>query len=230
MKTFKLIAIIILGTLSHVASGQIPYPLTQMPNPFPTDYMLDKRYSSQKTEEYKDIDGSPYLKSEFTDGVFCIKDTVAFKLPIRYNIYKDEMEYQLKGLNYVVGSPQSLKKVLLDGAEFAYLPFIQKGGYFELFKSGKCTLAIKRTVEFKPSEGSKPIIGLQPAKFVKKPDIFYFVIDHSQAFKIENLKSVLDALQDQKQKIEDFIRQEKIKNTKKENLAKIVDYYNTLQN
>jgi hypothetical protein len=228
MKTFKLIAITILGTVSQVMFGQVPYPLTQTPNPFPTDYNFDKKYNSQKVEEYKDIDGSPYLKNEFTDGIFYMKDTVAFKLPIRYNIYKDEMEYQSKGINYVVGSPQSLKKVLLDGTEFAYLPFIPKGGYFELSKSGKCTLAIKKIVEFKPSEGSKPIIGLQPAKFVKKPDIFYFVINHSQAFKIENLKSVVDALQDQKQKIEDFIKQEKIKNTKKENLVKIVEYYNKL--
>jgi hypothetical protein len=192
------------------------------------DYFI-KNINSKKAYEYQDIEGSPYLNSEFMDGVLYLKDSTAVKLPLRYNIYTDEMEYQLKGSNYSVGNPQSLNKILLGESVFVYLPFIQKGGYFELFELGNCFLVQKKMLKFNPAESAKPIVGVAiPAKFIRERDIFYMVVNHSQAFKIVNMKAVINALQDQKLKIENFIKQEKIKNTKKENLIKIVKYYNSL--
>ena len=139
------------------------------------------------------------------------------------------MEYQLKGVNYVVGNPQFLKKILLGGSVFIYLPFIQKGGYFELLESGKCFLVQKRSVQFKPAEGPKPIEGIsKPPKFIREPDIFYIGVKDSKTIEIANMKSVINALQDQKLKIESFIKTEKIKRTTRENLIKIAKYYNSL--
>lgn len=196
---------------------------------FLDNYYARKKYYPEKAKEYKDIAGSPYLNSEFVEGTFYLKDTVAIKLPLRYNIYSDEMEYMLKGINYVVGNPQSLNKIELGGSLFVYLPFVGKGGYFELFELGKCTLVQKKLVEIKPAEGPKPMEPeIKPASFIRKSDIFFLVINDSLAFKIENMKSVKKALQDQKDQIESFIKQEKIKNIKKGNLIKIVKYYNSL--
>jgi len=223
-------SIIVLSFLlfSQMLLGQVPYPVTQTPNPFPTDYNMDKKYSVEKTEDYKDIEGTPYLNKEFQSGLFYLKDSKTIKLPIRYNIYRDEMEYQIDGVSYVVGSPEILEKVLVGSSEFMYFPKISKGGYFEVFESGKCTLIQKKIVEYKPSEGSKPIIGLLPAKFVRKADVFYLVINQTQTFKISNIGSVIKALPDQNIKIKSFIKLEKIKNIKKENLIEIVKYYNSL--
>jgi len=228
MKKYTVGVIVFFVISSQLLLGQVPFPLTQTPNPFPTDYTMDKKYNVEKTEEYKDIDGTPYLNNEFQSGVFYLKNTKTLELPIRYNIYRDEMEYLLDGVSYVVGSPESLVKVVFAGSEFRYLPTISKGGYFELFESGKCTLFQKRIVEYTPSEGSKPIIGLVPAKFERNADVFYLVTNQTQSFKILNISSVINALQDQREKIESFIKQEKIKNIKKENLIKIVKYYNSL--
>jgi hypothetical protein len=228
MKKYTVYVVIFFVISSQLSLGQVPFPLTQTPNPFPTDYNRDKKYNVEKTEEYKDIEGTPYLKDEFQLGVFYLKNSKTLELPIRYNIYRDEMEYLLDGVSYVVGSPESLVKVIFAGSEFRYLPAISKGGYFELFVSGKSNLLLKRAVEYRPSEGSKPIVGLQPAKFVRSTDIFYLVINQAQVFRVLNMSSVIMAFQDQKTKIEDFIKKEKIKNIKKENLVKIVNYYNGL--
>ncbi len=184
---------------------------------------------SENPNEYQNIEGSPYLNSEFIDGVIYFKDTTAFKLPLRYNIFANEMEYQLKGVNYNVGNPQSLKKIVLGESVFIYLPFIHKGGYFELLESGKCFLVQKRSVQFKPAEGPKPIEGISiPAKFIREPDIFYIGVKDLKPIEITNMKSVINALQDQKLKIESFITTEKIKRTTRENLIKIAKYYNGL--
>src|ERR1035437_8003583 len=153
MKTCKVIIITILTMSSQMMFGQ------------KIDGFLDAYHfynssqdqPSKNTSEYQAIEGSPYLNSEFIDGVIYLKDTTSYKLPLRYDIYANEMEYQLKGVNYVVGNPKFLKKILLGGSVFIYLPFIQKGGYFELLESGKCFLVQKRSVQFKPAEGPKPI-------------------------------------------------------------------------
>ncbi len=225
MKTCKVIIISILTMSSQMMFGQ-PYDV------FLDKYQYYKNNLSLPAEnpnEYQNIEGSPYLKSEFIDGVIYLKDTTAFKLPLRYNIYANEMEYQLKEVIYKVGNPQSLKKIVLGESVFIYLPFLQKGGYFELLESGKCFLVQKRSVKFKPAEGPKPIeVTTTPAKFIREPDVFYIGVKDSKTSEIANMKSVINALQDQKLKIESFIKTEKIKKTTKENLIKIVEYYNSL--
>jgi hypothetical protein len=223
MKTYKRYLIIILTVSSQTLFGQIWDPSI-------AQFLTLKRSHPERENEYKDIEGSPYLNYEFADGVFYLKDTIAVKLPIRYNIFADEMEYQFKGSNYVVGNPLALNKVKLGESVYVYLKFIQKGGYFELFELGKCTLVQKKLIKFYPAEDPKPIVAPTgvPAKFNRESDVYYFVVHDSLVHNIENMKSVTNALQDQKLKIENFIKDEKIKNIKKENLIKIVKYYNSL--
>ena len=110
-----------------------------------------------------------------------------------------------------------------------YLPYVEKGGYFEVNEMGKCSLFQKRLVKLKPAEEPKAIVGVAvPAEFVRKFDVYYLVLDENKSYKIKNMKSVLIALNDQQTKIKNYIKQEKIKNVKKNNLIKIVKYYNSL--
>jgi hypothetical protein len=222
MKAFKIFLALILIVSSNLIFGQTI-------NPFMDDYKFYESVHAEKTIDYQGIDGSPYLSKEFVEGEFRLKDTNTVKLPIRYNIYSDAMEYKLIEETLAVGNPKLLDKVILGESVFVYLPFIEKGGYFEIFESGKCFLAQKRVIKYKEAEAAKPIEGVsKPARFITEADVFYLVLNQSNAVRISNMKSVVSGLQDQKPKIESFIDQEKIKNTKKENLIKIVKYYNSL--
>ena len=225
MNLRKTILIIIFAILSQVMPAQ-PY------NGFLDSYHFNKSFQNQpvkNADAYQDIEGNPFLKKEFTDGMIKINDTLAFKLPLRYNLYTDEMEYQLNGVVYAVGEPQLLKKIVLGESVFIYVPFIGKGGFVELLASGKCILVQKRSVRFKPAEGPKPIEGTsKSAEFISEPDIFYIGAGDSKTVKITNINSVVRVLQDQSTKVENFIRMEKIKKATKENLIKIATYYNTL--
>jgi len=222
MKTFKVLLALILIVSSKLIFGQSI-------NPFMDDYKFYERVHSAKANDFQGIDGSPYLNKEFVEGICSLKDTSEIKLPLRYNIYSDAMEYRYNDATYAVGKPEILEKIILGESVFAYLPIIEKGGYFEINESGKCVLAQKRIIKFKSAEAAKPIEGVsKPARFISEPDVFYLVLNHTNAVKISNLKSVVSALQDQKPKIESYIEQENIKNTKKESLIKIVKYYNSL--
>jgi len=150
-------------------------------------------------------------------------------LPLRYNIYTDEMEYLLNDVVYEVGNPRFINKVLLGGSAFIYLQFVDKGGFFELLEAGKCSLIQKRKVAYQPAEGPKPIQGtITPAKFLKDPDVFYILMTDSQVFRVTNMKSVMDALKDHQAEIEAYNKTEGIRGARKDNLLKIAKYYNTL--
>ena len=178
---------------------------------------------------YNDIEGSPYLYEEFSDAIIYSRDTQAVKLPLRYNIYTNEMEYQLDGTTYTIGNPFIINKIILGEQVFVYLKFIGKGGYFELLETGKCFLVQKMSIKYNPPEGPKAIQGTNiPPKFTKEPDEYYIILNDSTPIKVENLKSLLNALSDQKTSLENFIEKEKIKNVKRENLIQIIKYYNSL--
>ncbi len=200
----------------------------QHSDPFVLNYNLHKMIHSETANDYKDVKGSPYQYNDFINGVFYLQDSSKIILPIRYNIYEDKMEYKIKDVIYSVGNPEIVQKIEIGQSVFIYNPNLFKGGFFEIVESGKCILMHKMVVVFKPAEGPKPIVGEDiPAQFVRKPDIVYLVVD-SKAFGIKNLNSVIDALKDQKPKIENFIKVEKIRNIKNDNLNKIVLYYNSL--
>ncbi|HRZ97029.1 MAG TPA: hypothetical protein P5084_05695 [Paludibacter sp.] len=225
MKICRLFFVLILVSSSSVLFGQSG----QLNNPFVDKYYFYKSFESRKAFTYKDIVGSPYLNNEFVEGTFNFKDTVPVKIPLRYNIFRDEIEYQEDGINYVVGNPQALNSVSIGESVLVYLPFIEKGGYYEVNEMGKCTLLQKRLVKLKPAEEPKAIVGVAiPAEFVRKFDVYYLVVNETKSYKIKNMKSVLTALNDQQSKLKDFIKKEKINNVKKNNLIKIVKYYNSL--
>jgi hypothetical protein len=222
MNLKNLLLLIILIFISYTVKAQ------EIDN-FLDAYYFNKIRNSERIKEYKDIQGSPYLNENFVSGELYFIDTSAFRLPLRYNIYNDEMEYQLNDNNFVVDNPQMLNKIVINKSVFVYLPFIEKGGYFELLVSGKSFLVQKRIVTFKPAEGPKPIEGADiPAKFIKEKDKFYIVLNNTETIRIDKLKTLVGALNDKKAIIESFLKSERIKNTKKENLIKIMEYYNSL--
>lgn len=222
MKAFKICSIFIFVLFSRVL-------FSQQTDPFLYSYSIYKSYHPEKAKEYKEIEGSPYLNDEFQEGTIYMLDTVVIKLPLRYNMYTDEMEYQLKGTNYIVANPQDVNKIEIGKSIFVYSSYNKKSGYFDIFESGRCMLVQKKMIAYKPAEGPKAIVGVAiPAQFVRKDDTFYLIINCSQTVKIDNLKAVLKALEDQKDKMETFIKQEKINNIRKQNLVKIIKYYNSL--
>ena len=225
MKIRSFLVIIILSLSSQLVFSQIITPTTV--SSAGIDYYYRNSHA-KKVADYTFVEGSPYLNSQFVDGVLYLKDSTSVSLPLRYNLYSNEMEYQYDGSNYTVGNPQSLQKAVIGNSEFVYLPLGSQGGYYEIYVWGKCCLLEKKSVKFTAAEFGTPITGTIPAKFTRNRDVLYLLDSNSHPYQVGNIKSVIDFLQDQSPKIENFIKQEKIKNAKKENLIKIIKYYNSL--
>ncbi|HQI46835.1 MAG TPA: hypothetical protein PLC59_12335 [Bacteroidales bacterium] len=223
MKNLFTYFIILLCVSSHIS-------IAQQVDRYANGYFFHNNALPSKTViTYNDIEGSPYLYKEFSDAIIYSIDTQAVKLPLRYNIYTNEMEYQLDGNTYTIGNPSIINKIMLGEHVFVYLKFIGKGGYFELLETGKCFLVQKRAIKYNPPEAPKAVVGSTiPPKFTKETDVYYTILNDSTPVKVENMKSLLNTLSDQKTSLENFIEKEKIKNVKRENLIQIIKYYNSL--
>lgn len=201
-------------------------------NPILDDYHYKKNIANQPKRDpnqYAEVEGSPYLNTEFTDGMVCFKDTSAFKLKLRYDIYTNRMEYQINGVNYVIGNPQFLEKVIIGESVFVYMQTDSKPGYFELIEPGKCALLLKRTMIYVPQEGPKPIEGIiKPAHFARDSDELYISVSGGIPVQAKNMKTVTTALHDHEAQVVNFLETEKIKKAREENLIKVVKYYNSL--
>lgn len=56
-------------------------------------------------QTYTDVEGSPYMIEEFNKGIVTmVKDNQVYDgVPMRYNAYKDELEYEKDGKHYLLG-------------------------------------------------------------------------------------------------------------------------------
>ena len=225
MKIRSFLVIIILSLSSQFVFSQILTPTDISAQGIDFYY---RNTHAKKVADYSFVEGSPYLNTQFADGVLYLKDSTVVGLPLRYNLYSDEMEYQYDGSNYSVGNPLGLRKAVIGKSEYVYLPLGSKSGYYEVFVWGKCCLLEKKSVKFTAAQFGTPITETIPAKFTRNRDILYLLDSNSHPYQVGNIKSVVDFLQDQGPKIEKFIKQENIKNAKKENLIKIISYYNSL--
>jgi hypothetical protein len=192
-------------------------------------YYFNKLHRTEKQNSYNNVEGSPYLSDDFSIAEIYLKDTTAFRMPLRYNIYADVMEYKVNDAIYMIDKPHLINKIVINGSNYVFIPFIEKGGYFEILISGRCYLLQRRIVKYKPAEGPKPIEGVSiPAKFVNEKDKFYIIVNSREYYEIINLKTLVTALSDKKESIDQYLKTQKIKNIKKENLIKIAAYYNSL--
>lgn len=173
--------------------------------------------------------GTPYLFPDFLDGVIFLNDTTAVKLPVRFNVFNDEMEYQIDGVSYSPRDRSLLKRVIIDKSVIIFTPDIGSGGYAELLVEGRCSLLQKRKVVFHPAEPPRPIVGTStPAAFEKDGDQFFLKKSDGKITEVKNLKTVLSFLSEKSTDLEQFMKKEKIKRSNRSNLITIISYYNSL--
>jgi hypothetical protein len=178
------------------------------------------------------VEGSPYLNESFVAGEISFGKSKS-KVPVRYNIHKDEMEYMQKGVTYVLDPAQNIKKVHIGEATFIYTEFEFRGkpmkGFLELLDSGKVTLLSKKVVTFDDAKrGGSPDGTDRPARYYRLADVFYYKIGNGEMKKVENIKTMIASLPDKQDELSQFAKKEKISPRKEKELVKLAQYYNSL--
>ena len=180
-----------------------------------------------------DIQGTPYLNSEYQAGTILSNTDVLYKnIPLRYDCFDDVFEFQRNGKTYWCDPKESVKKAEFGGKVFVYKVFEPEGGidkgYFEVLAEGKATLLARHSINFYDPVPTNGIIDAKPARFDNLRETYYVSIDNSPAKKIQTNKKMAEIFGDKKNEVEAFISKQKLSVKKKDDLKKIITYYNSL--
>ena len=228
----RYLLLLILFSFFLKTEAQVEYQLSSAFDFYRSHKIASGEYRNTLSE--KDIDGSPYLNDEFIKGsIYTISKTQYSDLPLRYNIYNDEIEFETDDNKVAaLDAPEIVEKVTFGDFLMEYIPFEYsnkvKKGFFEVLLKGKASLYSRPEVEFRDAKKPEPYKEAEPAKFIRKDDRYYLRFGMEAAIPCVNKKDVIGKFPDHSSDIEAFIKKNKINVKKEDDLKKMVEYYNSL--
>jgi hypothetical protein len=234
MKKYFFTSFILLN-FSGILFAQLPlnYDVRAQMDFYHANKFIGGEWKNSLTEDQ--IAGSPYLNKEFEKGtVYTIQRQQYNEIPLRYNIYNDNLEFKTPDNEIMaLSAPEIVEKAVLGNNILTYSPYLManktKNGFFLILEEGKASLYAKPAVAFQNATEPAAYKDAEPAKFVKKADEYYIRIGAEQAVIISSKKDLIAAFPDNRDKIESFISKNKIKTNKPEGLKEVVMYYNTIE-
>ncbi|HTE32225.1 MAG TPA: hypothetical protein VK666_17715 [Chryseolinea sp.] len=184
----------------------------------------------EKSEEK--IEGTEYLSEDFVAGDVITKKGIYKAVPMRYNVYKDYIEFKQKEGTFILDPGPDVHKVIFDTYSMVVGSYDAKGktanGFFLLLDSGKVSLLEKKIVKFKAAEAPKAIeTEGKPPRYEKSKDEFMYRLGTGPITEVSSVKKLIESLPDHQEEVSKFASKEKISKNEEE-LTKLVKYYNSL--
>ena len=177
------------------------------------------------------VKGSPYLISEFIIGeVTSTNNTTINNVPLRYNIYSDEIEFENGDKKTFNLEKSTVKNIKIGDSEFIYKIYWLNNkvsrSYFEILSQGKATLLKRYRMIFESAKPPKPYEEEVPAQFKTLSPEFYIALGDNEAKQISSNKKLIEILPDKKAETAEYIKKNKLKTNNEEDLIKIIQFYN----
>jgi len=225
-----IVALLLFSGLTTFAQND--YELSQAMDFYRTNKLMKGEVNNSLTED--DIEGSPYLNKDFIDGSVYTTSKIQYNdIPLRYNIYNDEMQFKSpEGNVAAIAAPEVIEKVTFGDYTMVYVPFTNakkiRRGFFILLVDGNAKLYGRPNVEYRPPVPPAAYKEPEPAKFMEQPETYYIRLGLEAAQKIEKKKDLEAIFPDHKKEVANFIKKNKINHRKEDKLKELVEYYNTL--
>lgn len=184
--------------------------------------------------QYDDVKGSPYADLSFKDGyVFAENVKKIAGLKLRFNIYTDQFEVQAKdSIIYGFTPLNTIHWVGIDSNKYIYHPYITgkktMSAYFKLAVEGAVSLLVKERRSYHMEEEAKAMIPAKPSRFVKLPNDYFIFVNSEMPIKFKKVSELIELLSNNKSKLTDYVKKEKLKKSKLSNFKQIIEYYNSL--
>lgn len=180
------------------------------------------------------INGSAYLSKDFISGSVITKDNIHYQdIPLRYNIYNDDIEFKTKKDECLaISEPKSLRKIIIGDDTFIYAKKSNKKnaryGYYQLLTTGKIQLLTRHHIAFRDAESPNGISQPRPARFERKSSTFFMKIGENIPLQISKKKDIQSIFGKESKQILAYIKSEKINVRKKTQLIKLVRFINQI--
>jgi hypothetical protein len=180
-----------------------------------------------KNLTYDEIQGTPYLDKVF----YKAKVAASYEeVPIRYNSYKDEIEFQKDGKTLVLPKDNKFARIEIKSPKQIFVLLDTKddsSGYFIELANGKNSLYKKIKTIFRDAvPASNSYASDKPAQFKIQEPVYYIKTESIFIKKPKNQKEILEQFPDKKEILNTFFKSNKIKFDKDDDLIKLVNFLN----
>jgi hypothetical protein len=184
-----------------------------------------KALSGTPEENYE---GSPYMNDNYTEAQVYSKDKTFVPVLMRYDIFHNLMEFKDRNETLLLDPDPRITRIDLGNQTFVVEHFKFNGksqNYFmELVKQGTLTLLAKSNVNYR----EKVEFGSVPAKYSRSADEYYCKLDNQAIFKVSSVKKLIGSLPDKREELSRFAAEQHLSFSRKDDLLKFVNYYNSL--
>jgi hypothetical protein len=194
-----------------------------------------KNQYERSFSEKSDILGSPCENAAFISGdVYVNRNQHYTDIPLRYNIYTNQIQFRKPtGEIFEISPPEIIDSVFIGKSRYTYYSY-QSGSktqksFFKVLTSGNPTLLLKMNIVLKEAEKPGAYKDAVPASFERMQDDFYLADNTGDAIKFSGKKDFLEILPSHKTESEQFIKQNKTKFNRQEDVIKLMEFYYSLK-
>jgi len=182
------------------------------------------------------IKGSPHENSEFVKGdVYTNQKQHYAGIPLRYNIFSNQMEFKNpEGEVYEITPANIIDSVIIGNSKYIHLLYLSGGrqvpSFFKVLTTQEPMLLLKMNVIFKEAEPPGGYKEAVPAAFEKVQDDMFLTMKPGEPVKFSGKKELLELFPEYKAKLEEFIKQNKTRFNKPEEVIRVMEFLYTLGN
>lgn len=184
--------------------------------------------NSGRSLNYDEVIGSPYSNVNFS--LAKIAENYE-KIPVRYNSYTDQIEFQKDGTVMVLPKESAFGKIEIVSPKQTLVLLATKddldGYFYELIDGKNASLYKKVQTKFiDVIPASNTYSSDKPATFKTQDPIYYIKTEKGFIKRPKNVKEIIEQYPDKKDALNSFLKENKLKLQKEEDLKKIVTFLN----
>ncbi|WP_394674999.1 hypothetical protein [uncultured Chryseobacterium sp.] len=183
--------------------------------------------SDSKPLRYEDISGSPYMDKKFHEAK--VADQYE-KIPVRYNSYKDEVEFEKNGSPLVLPKETKFSRIEIASPKQTIVLLETNddlSGYFLELVNGKNTLYKKVKTKFIDAiPAPNGYTSDKPATFKTLAPVYYVKTEKGFIKNPKNLKDITEQFPEKKEALAAFFKSNRIKLDKEEDIIRLVNFLN----
>ena len=184
--------------------------------------------NASKNLTYDDVDGSPYYTKAFHQASMAENYEI---VPTRYNSYDDQIEYEKNDKVYVMPKEEKFSRIVFKNINNDVFVLLDTNddnkGYFLELVEGKTGLYKKIKTKFYNSAPAKNSYDQdKPAQFKTLDPVYYIKFEKDFIKQPKNIGDVKKFYKGDENKLSNFVKTNKIKFNKEEDLIKLTVFMN----
>jgi len=153
---------------------------------------------------------------------------------LRYNIYSNQIEFRKPGGEiFEISPPEIIDSIFIGESSYIYYPYTlgskTQKSFFKVLTKGSPMLLVKMNIILKEAELPGAYKDAVPASFERMQDDFYLAEVPGEAIKFSGKKDFLELLKSHSEEMEQFIKQNKTKFSRQDDMIKLVKFYYSLK-